>query len=239
MASIDLSKSFFDKDLVETISHRLRAGGVPNVLWGNYLLTVYGVPEIISDAAFAVPDHKLQIARQILCKANLNVCRDAYCAASNPFTLHPPTYHFHLHRHDLSVSLFKQSEVLPNVPDVESATNIISASDKSLPRPTVGLGNGAFLPRHKSVRVPTPACFTQACLMNFVKYIRKQDPNCPFDLYFLGWVTYMMEYVYPRGYLNIELLSGPFKEFVIGAYLGEETVASCTAARDKLLNSNI
>lgn len=34
--------------LVATISSTLTSAGVPNILWGNYLLTVYGVPTIVN-----------------------------------------------------------------------------------------------------------------------------------------------------------------------------------------------
>lgn len=32
--------------LVAALSQVLDSGGVPNVLWGNYLLTVYGIPSL-------------------------------------------------------------------------------------------------------------------------------------------------------------------------------------------------
>lgn len=36
-----------DNKLVAMISSVLTSAGIPNVLWGNYLLTVYGVPTIV------------------------------------------------------------------------------------------------------------------------------------------------------------------------------------------------
>lgn len=36
-----------DNNLVESTSALLDATGVPNLLWGNYLLTIYGVPTIV------------------------------------------------------------------------------------------------------------------------------------------------------------------------------------------------
>jgi hypothetical protein len=36
-----------DNDLVVSISCLLDAADVPNLLWGNYLLTVYGVPTVV------------------------------------------------------------------------------------------------------------------------------------------------------------------------------------------------
>lgn len=42
-----------DNDLVMSISCVLDAAGVPNLLWGNYLLTVYGVPTIVDVGVLA------------------------------------------------------------------------------------------------------------------------------------------------------------------------------------------
>lgn len=36
-----------DQDFVKSISQILSDAGVPSVLWGDYLLTVYGVPSVI------------------------------------------------------------------------------------------------------------------------------------------------------------------------------------------------
>lgn len=36
-----------DMKLVATISSILNSANVPNILWGYYLLTVYGVPTIV------------------------------------------------------------------------------------------------------------------------------------------------------------------------------------------------
>ena len=36
------------QELVAAVARRLDSDGVPNVLWGNYLLTVFGVPSIVA-----------------------------------------------------------------------------------------------------------------------------------------------------------------------------------------------
>jgi hypothetical protein len=36
-----------DNNLVASISSLLDLADVPNLLWGNYLLTIYGVPTIV------------------------------------------------------------------------------------------------------------------------------------------------------------------------------------------------
>ena len=47
MADIPVEAESLDGKFVASISQILNDAGVPNLLWGNYLLTVYGVPTII------------------------------------------------------------------------------------------------------------------------------------------------------------------------------------------------
>ena len=36
-----------DRDLVSSVSNLLTEADIPNLLWGNYLLSIYGVPTIV------------------------------------------------------------------------------------------------------------------------------------------------------------------------------------------------
>ena len=47
MADFHLYGQRLDNSLVTSISHLLDSVGVPNLLWGNYLLTVYGIPTFV------------------------------------------------------------------------------------------------------------------------------------------------------------------------------------------------
>lgn len=47
MAGFNFTEQKLDNDLVSSISGLLDSIDVPNLLWGNYLLTVYGVPTIV------------------------------------------------------------------------------------------------------------------------------------------------------------------------------------------------
>ena len=47
MSDVHIQAQSLDDKLVAMISKTLASAGVPNVLWGNYLLTVYGVPTIV------------------------------------------------------------------------------------------------------------------------------------------------------------------------------------------------
>jgi len=47
MAEFSLDTKVIDETLVASISRILTRKKIPCVLWGNYLLTVYGVPTIV------------------------------------------------------------------------------------------------------------------------------------------------------------------------------------------------
>ena len=53
MSDFHFTDQELDNNLVESISSLLDAAGVPNLLWGNYLLTIYGVPTIVNVRFFS------------------------------------------------------------------------------------------------------------------------------------------------------------------------------------------
>ena len=53
---VTFNTSLIDEHLVASISQILTDDGVPCVLWGNYLLTIYGVPSIV-DVCFIQSSH--------------------------------------------------------------------------------------------------------------------------------------------------------------------------------------
>ncbi|KAB8266146.1 hypothetical protein BDV32DRAFT_134184 [Aspergillus pseudonomiae] len=66
-----------DNDLVALMSSLLDKAGVPNLLWGNYLLSVYGVPTIVDGVAFVVPDVLVNIFFSTLSEAGLYSCTES------------------------------------------------------------------------------------------------------------------------------------------------------------------
>lgn len=56
MADIPVEAESLDGKFVARISQILNDAGVPNLLWGNYLLTVYGIPTIIDVRVFLLYD---------------------------------------------------------------------------------------------------------------------------------------------------------------------------------------
>lgn len=47
MENHNLNTEVIDETLVASISHILLGSNIPCVLWGNYILTIYGVPSIV------------------------------------------------------------------------------------------------------------------------------------------------------------------------------------------------
>ena len=47
MTGFHFSGQQLDNDLVTSISCLLDTADIPNLLWGNYLLTIYGVPTVV------------------------------------------------------------------------------------------------------------------------------------------------------------------------------------------------
>ncbi|QVM10265.1 hypothetical protein D8B26_004925 [Coccidioides posadasii str. Silveira] len=247
--------------LIHAVSRLLDSSGVPNVLWGNYLLTVYGIPslsnvcdgwpaatsrgnrgtDILQDASFAVPDDMIPRARKVLnSTAGLVSCTDQNCIVVTVRSRPPPINHFHLDTEDTHIYLYPLSEVLPNIPSIPDAGDkIISASDLGcLPEPIIGYGKGAFAPEYSSVRVPSISCFLEACLVNYARLARGIEDNlgCCHDLHYMSWASYLIQYVHPRGYLNLDSLQPVFRDFIVNGFL-ENSTAAFVAAREKLIAS--
>ncbi|KAL4978237.1 hypothetical protein BDW66DRAFT_130594 [Aspergillus desertorum] len=123
-----------DDDLVESISCLLDAANVPNLLWGNYLLTVYGVPTIVDGASFVVPDSLTKISFSTLSEAGFLPCtRHLDCPHSSSAQCQPPYKHLHIDD-ELAISLYRKSDTLWEFPNFEAAfhdagSDIMFASD--------------------------------------------------------------------------------------------------------------
>ncbi|EER37931.1 serine/threonine protein phosphatase [Histoplasma capsulatum H143] len=107
--------------------------------------------------AFAVPDKKTPEAEQILGRAGLDICTDQDCVVITIKSRPLLVGHFNLETEDIHISLYPQSQILPNITDITQISHqIISASDQSLLEPKIGYGRDPFLPEHHNVRVPPP-----------------------------------------------------------------------------------
>ncbi|EGC44066.1 serine/threonine protein phosphatase [Histoplasma capsulatum var. duboisii H88] len=182
-----------------------------------------------SKTAFAVPDKKTPEAEQILGRAGLDICTDQDCVVITIKSRPLLVGHFNLETEDIHISLYPQSQILPNITDITQISHqIISASDQSLLEPKIGYGRDPFLPEHHNVRVPSTICFVEACLSNFARLARKCDFQCPHDLHHVAWASYMIQHIYPRGVFKDFMIDGVFKNSSLSV-----------AARKKLIASDI
>ncbi|KAJ5678021.1 uncharacterized protein N7477_003654 [Penicillium maclennaniae] len=141
-----------DNKLVASLCEILGFAAVPNLLWGNYLLTVYGVPTIINDVGFVIPDDKIGTASSALEGAGYVLCPEG---VNCPFVygcLAPiPSEHFHINQ-DMIISLYRKSEMLWRLENFDSSglndsEDMISASDLRLPPSVLGRGRWTVLAR--------------------------------------------------------------------------------------------
>ena len=122
-----------DHSLVADIVRILDEADIPSLLWGNYLLTVFGVPTIVQvsfsycwmepynpilnvrqDASFVIPDNLISMATSTLMSAGFEDC-SAYptCTIVNArFRCSPiPAAHVHIDQ-TTYIQLFNKSETL-------------------------------------------------------------------------------------------------------------------------------
>ncbi|KZZ99233.1 thioredoxin reductase [Beauveria brongniartii RCEF 3172] len=206
-------KTSLDGKPVARICQILNSAGVPNVLWGNYLLTIYGVPTIIDDVAFIVPDDRITAASSALAQANFTPCgNNLNCDRSYRFQARPPLEHFHMS--DVFVlSLYQKSDTLWELTDLDSPTSenaasILSASDPSLPSAAPGRGQGRLSSEYSAVRVPAVAKFCESLLL-----LMCRDYNTTYETYWMALLTYIIEYVDETDSFSAKDLGYEFRKF--------------------------
>lgn len=203
-----------DEHVVKHISGLLSEAGVPSFLWGDYVLTIFGVPSIIGGIDFVVPDDELPTAIAVLKNAGLKLCPDPkLCFVSRKERRSPvPVFHMHIHEQDVSISLRAHSKTLwfaPTPGGAEPAwqSYYISASDASLPKPRLGRGHGALSPDGPKVLIPRAHVLLEA----YIRLISALRDD--FATFFISMTIYMEEYVAPDGLIDDNLLSKPCRDF--------------------------
>ncbi|PYH67145.1 uncharacterized protein BO88DRAFT_466550 [Aspergillus vadensis CBS 113365] len=167
MTTFHFSGQQLDSDLVTSISSLLDDVNVSNLLWGNYLLTVYGDPTVVDGVSFVVPDALIEISLSTLAEAGFQPCsRPFACPHSN--SRQPPYKHLHIDD-ELAISLYRKSDVLWEFPEFEAALdqsnlNIMCASDARLPPATLGRGRGRS-PHFSFVRIPSASRYCEALIL--------------------------------------------------------------------------
>lgn len=218
MAELPVNK--LSEELVKAISQLLVDAGVPSVLWGDCLLTIYGVPSIIGGIEFVVSDEKVSIAVAALKKSNLRPCPDPWtCIVSGDSTPTPaPDFHMHIGTTEVNVSIRSHSETLwfappPTDLDFTAEANSLTgvpytvASHNSLPAPRPGRGHGAFSKQGPAVRIPLSHVMLEG-------YIRLASVHRhEYGSVYHSMMTYVEEYIYADGLLDDTLLSEACRTF--------------------------
>jgi hypothetical protein len=212
-----------DNDLVVSISCLLDAANVPNLLWGNYLLTVYGVPTVVDGVSFVVPDSLTEISFSTLSEAGFHHCtRHLDCPHSSSAQCQPPYKHLHIDD-ELAISLYRKSDTLWEFPNFEAVfhdagSDIMFASDVRLPPATLGRGRGRFL-QPCPVRIPSALRYCEALILLLCR-----DHGSACETYWMAILTYMVEFVDGTVILNEEGLREGYKQFYHALKLGDPTM---------------
>ncbi|KAJ5702896.1 hypothetical protein N7488_010444 [Penicillium malachiteum] len=190
MSDAHMQTQALDARLVAVISGIFTSAGVPNTLWGNYLLTVYGVPTIVDGVAFVVPDELTKTASTSIQKAGFTACPEGLgCHVLDGSRGNLPFEHFHLD-HEVIISLHRKSDVLWELSFSEGSLDILDASDKRLPSAAPGRGRGRLPPEFDSVQIPHPVRYCEAVVMFLCRDHGTRSAN-----YWMAILTYIVEYV--------------------------------------------
>ncbi|KAF1348564.1 hypothetical protein BDV97DRAFT_187934 [Delphinella strobiligena] len=188
---------------ISSIASLLDSSNVPYVLWDKWLLTLYGVPTIVDGIAFIVADDTLQQAYKILLAATFSLAscdlgESCLCSPQSTRRYVPaPSAHLHAPG-DSIVMLFKQSELLSEVPDLTAIStqdnpkpDIVLASDtQRLPDADL-LGRGGRFPSDLyPVRALSCRRFVQTCIL-----VLQRDHKESHSSYFMSHLCYIADYV--------------------------------------------
>ncbi|KAJ5742469.1 uncharacterized protein N7511_011488 [Penicillium nucicola] len=197
-----------DERLVATISSIFTSAGVPNTLWGNYLLTVYGVPTIVDGVAFVIPDESTKIALTSIRKAGFAGCLPGLgCPVLDGYRGNLPIEHWHIDD-ELVISVYRKSDVLWEISFSEGSLDILNASDERLPSAVPGRGRGRFPPEFGSVQIPHPVRYCEAVIMLLCRDNGTRSAN-----YWMAILTYILEYVDETVLFDENSLGEAYKSF--------------------------
>ncbi|KAH2905095.1 hypothetical protein KXV75_008698 [Aspergillus fumigatus] len=238
MSTYVVSDQPLNNSLVGSISSLLSAAGVPNLLWGNYLLTVYGVPTIVDGVSFVVPDALLETGRSTLSYAGFLPCTQG---PKCPYPNSAPCLETatHLHTNDeLVISLHRKSDVLWDFPDLEigaNSTDIMSAADTRLPRERLGRGQGRFPPSLSGVRIPSTVRYCEAMIR-----LLCLDSESPREPYWMAILTYLLEYVDETDIFQKKWLREGYRQFYEAMKQGDpEMYLHLRTLRDVFIKSSV
>ena len=136
-------------------------------------------------------------------------------AARKPYA--PSTKaHVHINEH-LLIGIFKKSDTLwrlsslrPDMNETSAASDVISASDPSLPGPSISHGRGALSPLlPHPVHIPSIQRLTEAFILLSVRH----TPSL-LGYFWQSMICYLAQYVTKDGLLDHDLLQPHHKRFI-------------------------
>ncbi|KFY36119.1 hypothetical protein V494_05301 [Pseudogymnoascus sp. VKM F-4513 (FW-928)] len=222
MENHSLDTTVIDETLVASISRILVESNIPCVLWGNYLLAIYGVPSIVDVSSSSTVIRGVCASNKGLADCSeLELCTAVVKTRTSP----PPAVHFHIDA-EMTVSIYTQYSTLWFLPElilnkITHSPDFILASDSRLPPPRPGRGRGAFHASPFPVYIPTAHRLLEAFICLILR-----PPDGKYRCFAIAMVTYIGEYVDEDGLLNEEKVESRCKEFYSGLKNGRKPMRS-------------
>ncbi|KAH4841353.1 hypothetical protein HBH75_226730 [Parastagonospora nodorum] len=209
-----------DDRLVASAAARLDADKIPHVLWGNYMLTIFGIPTVVDGIDFVVDVDFIDAAYDTLQGAGFKKCSSEGCI-DNKTLSYAPTPYAHLHITESErLGLYKRSDILwrlPNLSNVDGACITLASDPNQLPGPDVLGRGGRFRQGLHPVRVPTVSQLVQALLL-----LAKKDQNT-YGGYWMNWISYIVEFCSENGVFDKSQLPGNYKTYINAFLEGDHT----------------
>ncbi|KAH9216696.1 hypothetical protein DL95DRAFT_407425 [Leptodontidium sp. 2 PMI_412] len=217
-----------DQELVGSISSCLSESRITCVLWGHYLLNVYGVPSIVDSIDFVVPDEFMEASIRAISSRGLSRCLEFQSCPKGAENRNspPPLAHFHLDS-GIYIGLYPKSSTLGFLPNLELTSksenmppDIILASDPRLPAPRWGRGEGAFRAASPPVCIPSVHSFVEA----YTRLLATTNHNIH-GCFAMAMLLYIEEYVDEDALLDASLLEPRTRAYYLGRKNGTKPLA--------------
>ncbi|KAF7139669.1 hypothetical protein CNMCM5793_007268 [Aspergillus hiratsukae] len=204
-----------DVDLIASIAKLLDANGIPNVMWGPYVLARYGAPLVLQEYSFVIPDQHIDRAREVLLAANFVSCQDDCHLVQPVCDLPHPYAHFILDDkdqprvvrddmpplgiwHSFRLELHKKSRLLWTLPDIPLGApapddpSYMLVTDDRLDDydPRMHLGRVPYT--HYPVKMPTLPRYAESLAYGYLRERSREGEGHKLRAwFFLGEMTYI------------------------------------------------
>ncbi|EDP52393.1 hypothetical protein KXW98_008484 [Aspergillus fumigatus] len=212
MSAFKFTGQKLDVDLIASIVKLLDANSIPNVMWGPYVFRRYGVPLILQEFTFVIPDQHIARAREVLLTANFASCCQDDCRLVQPTNRSPRPYaHFILANmerpsdeipgwHYFRLDLHKKSQLLWTLPDIPLGApapdnpNYMLVTDNQLDKynPRSGLGREPYT--HHPVKIPTLPRYAESLAYMYLRECLPRPGGCSRAGFWLREMSYIGQY---------------------------------------------